>query len=58
MIALMSMVVLEGWQYRLAPDVSVLNSIENAMGGSVFGMINMVSERLASAKEKFFSFSS
>lgn len=32
MVAAMSMLVLEGWQHRLAPDVSIFYSIEAALG--------------------------
>ena len=35
MVALMSMLVLEGWQYRLDPAVSIFHCLEAATGGGV-----------------------
>jgi hypothetical protein len=40
MIAVMSMMVLVGWQVRLAPEISVMGSIESSMGGNTFGFVN------------------
>jgi aarF domain-containing kinase len=37
MVALMSMLVLEGWQYRLDPATSVFHCIESATGQGLFG---------------------
>ena len=56
----MSMIVLEGWQHRLAPDVGVLDSIDSALGkgSTVFGVVNQLSEATkdirARAKALFF----
>jgi hypothetical protein len=33
MVSLMSMMVLEGWQFRLASDLSVFNNVKIAVGG-------------------------
>jgi len=47
MVALMSMMVLEGWQFRLSPEVGVLDNIRDAMGGgSAFGMVNRLSSQV------------
>eukprot|EP00967_Tisochrysis_lutea_P109047 scaffold169337_cov28-Tisochrysis_lutea.AAC.2 len=42
MVALMSMLVLEGWQYRLDPATSVFHCIEAATGQGMFGMMQRV----------------
>jgi len=39
MVALMSMMVLEGWQYRLDPATSVFHCIESATGHGMFGIM-------------------
>ena len=38
MVALMSMLVLEGWQARLDPSVCIMDSIKLATGGGVIGV--------------------
>ena len=43
MVALMSMLVLEGWQYRLDPAVSIFHCLEAATGGGVFGTLQKAS---------------
>ena len=40
MVALMSMMVLEGWQWRLDPAFSILDQLESTMGGGIFGYAN------------------
>ena len=47
MVALMSMLVLEGWQNRLDPSVSIIRSIEDASTGGVFGYISRLSRAVA-----------
>ena len=44
MVALMSMLVLEGWQNRLDPAVSVLQSLESASSGGIFGYASRAGE--------------
>ena len=43
MVAAISMVVLEGWQYRLDPAVSIFHCPEAATGGGVFGTLQKAS---------------
>jgi len=43
MVALMSMLVLEGWQYRLDPAVSIFHCLEAATGGGVFSTLQKAS---------------
>jgi len=40
MVALMSMLVLEGWQHRLDPSVSIYACLETALGGGVVGKLS------------------
>ena len=40
MVAVMSMMVLEGWQARLDPAVSVFACLESATGGGIFGYVS------------------
>ena len=42
MVALMSMLVLEGWQLRLDPGVSIISGIERATSGGFFGYISRI----------------
>ena len=43
MVALMSMLVLEGWQYRLGPAVSICHCLEAATGGGGVGTLQKAS---------------
>jgi len=49
MVALMSMLVLEGWQNRLDPAVSVLQSIEQATSGGIFGTVSRLNDAVQDA---------
>ena len=44
MVALMSMLVLEGWQARLCPVVCTMHSVKIATGGGVLGFLMQVNE--------------
>uniref|UniRef100_A0A7S0LB18 ABC1 atypical kinase-like domain-containing protein n=1 Tax=Coccolithus braarudii TaxID=221442 RepID=A0A7S0LB18_9EUKA len=43
MVAVMSMLVLEGWQFRLDPAVSVFTCLESATGDGIFGYVSRLS---------------
>ena len=46
MVALMSMMVLEGWQFRLDPEASVFGNVTSALGGGFFGWVNQAGDAL------------
>jgi len=52
-VALMSMLVLEGWQYRLDPATSVFHCIESATGKGVFGTMQRMHDSWRSIVERF-----
>jgi hypothetical protein len=54
MVSLMSMMVLEGWQWRLDPGFSIIDQLESNLGGGVFGWVNIASKIVDDAKELFF----
>jgi|TARA_B110000208_G_scaffold55689_1_gene73065 aarF domain-containing kinase len=54
MVALMSMVVLEGWQWRLDPEVSIAAALKSTMGDGVFGYVGRFNQWLSGMKEQFF----
>ena len=55
MVALMSMLVLEGWQNRLDPAVSVLQSVEQASTGGVFGYASRLKDAVQGVKKRVMS---
>ena len=50
MVALMSMLVLEGWQIRLDPAVSVIRELEQASKGGIFGYASRVGDAIQNVK--------
>ena len=52
MVALMSMMVLEGWQARLDPATSVMDCIESATGGGIFGYVSQAGAFFAELRAK------
>ena len=40
MVALVSMIVLEGWQSRLDPEVSVIDGVNKTIGSGIYGWVN------------------
>ena len=54
MVSLMSMMVLEGWQFRLSPDLSVFNNVKIAVGGFGAGVfLKSLRARLLGSKGIF-----
>jgi len=56
MVALMSMMVLEGWQWRLDPSVGIIDAIEMQLNrrGSVAGWLITAAEKYSAMKAKWF----
>jgi len=54
MVALMSILVLEGWQHRLDPAVSIFFCLQSAVGKGAFGYVHKAAE-LAEEVRSFFS---
>ena len=48
----MSMLVLEGWQNRLDPSVSVLHSLEAASTGGIFGYASQLNDAVQKLKQR------
>ena len=46
MVALMSMIVLEGWQHRLNPSISIHGCVSGCVGSGVFGYVNRAQKKL------------
>ena len=44
MVALMSMMVLEGWQSRLDPQVSIMDCLAQASSGGIFGRMTQLNQ--------------
>ena len=53
MIALMSMLVLEGWQVRLDPGVSIMDGIKQAVPGGIFGYASQFTATMQKAMDLF-----
>ncbi len=55
MVAVISMVVLEGWQFRLDPTADTIGNIKRATGtDSAFGYVNKVTSQLQAFASKHF----
>jgi len=52
MVAVMSMMVLEGWQCRLDPEISVMDCLSEAIGGGIFGRMTQLNQWVQDAKER------
>jgi aarF domain-containing kinase len=52
MVALMSMVVLEGWQWRLDPEVSIAAALKSTMGQGVFGYVGRAQQYVKELKQR------
>lgn len=55
MVALMSILVLEGWQHRLDPAVSIFVCLQSAVGKGAFGYVHRAAEIVQEVRD-FFSF--
>jgi len=51
MVALMSMMVLEGWQSRLDPQISIMECLAEATGGGMFGRMTRLNQLLQDTRE-------
>lgn len=51
MVALMSMLVLEGWQLRLDPGVSIIQGIDRATDGGFFGFASRINSAVQAVRD-------